>query len=559
MQNTANSRLIPVVEAALLTAIPYADSLDGPIRLLSHEEFKQIFNCRYQEGMHINSCQLQNFLKSSNPEDDRVASEITGIISLLTWETLEFGVNERLRHPLENLVIRKFNPDSGIGFGLFLAPDSPIIRRGTVVALYGGEVIEVNEQNKERFVAYGTIGERGKVDQYIFKYTTQYIVSARDVGGIARFINHMPILSKQDLALCIKGHLLDPNYIKAILSYIHRHATSSNHDEGICFPKEMGDFLQQYYALLLRGDTCNAYSHFKNELSEVVQFIMQRYEFFHCSDDGNELDKLIFHAENDKHKVVTANLVKTPYIDANGRQFWVLVANRDIAAGEQLGYSYGDAAFTILGKFPRYFMSKGRELMSRTTYYLQGAAKVSFFNKVIDSAGNVREQALDVSFENLHKTLLTKHVIQARAINQCIPNVRETIVSTYAIRDQMCDSGVLPREYYGRLTCAIGVVTILRVRFPDVDIQAYYANPGRMEVARYGNGADIDAYKVNVVCKAESRRKYSDILMFFQQKPKCVAKMKIKHEIFQVVLEDVNEAGVNPAKDIPPVLAELCV
>ena len=559
MQNTPNSRLIPVVEAALLTAIPYADSLDGPIRLLSHEEFKQIFNCRYQEGMHINSCQLQNFLKSSNPEDDRVASEITGIISLLSWETLEFGVNERLRHPLENLVIRKFNAESGIGYGLFLAHNSPPILRGTVVAIYSGEVIEIDEQNKERFVAYGTIGERGKVDPYIFKYTMQYVVSARDVGGIARFINHMPILSKQDLALRIKAYLLNPNYIKAILSYIHRYATCSNYDAEACFSKEVGDFLQKYYNLLIQGDTYSAYSCFENDLSDIAQFIAQRYEFLHSSDNGNELEKLVFFVENDKHKVSTANLVKTPYVDANGRQFWVFVANRDILGGEQLGYSYGDAAFTILGKFPRYFMANGRELMPRTAYYLQGATKVSFFNKVIDGEGNVREQVLDVSVENLQKTLLNRHVIQARAINQCIPNVRETIVSTYTIRDQMCDSGVLPREYYGRLTYAIGVVTILRVRFPDVDIQAYYANPGRMEVARYGNGADIDAYKVNVVCKAESRRRYSDILMFFQQKPKCVAKMKIKHEIFQVVLEDVNEAGVNPAKDIPPVLAELCV
>jgi hypothetical protein len=562
MQNSFDSLLVPVVKVAELQAIPYADTIDGPIQYLTPEEFKQKFNCDYMEGLYIAHDQLAKYLTTldEHVERLRINCDANTLIALLSPKALQRAVCERLTHPLMSVAIRKFSIAAGVGYGLFA---TAIIPTGTVI-IYSGEFLERNEQNKYRLLTHGAIAERGKVDCYTFSCTTTYSISARDTGGIARFINHMPVYSADDIARHVRMLFLDPNYVDDLLHYIKRrnsYCHQFQRDAGFFIHAEVATLLQDYReALCSSQNKYQTYLCYATQLAVLEAFIVDKYQFMQTTEDKNtnELNKLLFPNGSNKYKICTANLVKTSYVDENGCMFWVLVATRNIAANEQLGYSYGLDNFTASGQFPRYFINGGRELLPRSAYRLDDSVKISFFNPVIDHQdGSRREQAAGVSVEILEKTLLTCPCVTLYLENQTLSNVENVPSSTYSIRDQLCDREILPSIYYGRLSYTIAAVTFLRDFLPNVDVQAYYANPRELEMATHGTPTSLDTYKVNIVCRASTESQFCSMINFFgaANRKHCRTKMILSESIGQIVLTDVNE--VDQHSRLCPITEEL--
>ena len=64
----------------------------------------------------------------------------------------------------------------------------------------------------------------------------------------------------------------------------------------------------------------------------------------------------------------------------------------------------------------------------------------------------VKLLVLGFSIECLEKTLFPNDGVMPNVTNQCIPNARQTTVSTYSIRDQLCCcNDILPSEYMASL------------------------------------------------------------------------------------------------------------
>ena len=552
MQQSSSNKLISLVKAAELSLIPYSGSLNGPVQYLTHEEFRQKFNCIYGEGLYISPSQLKKYKENMfNKEDDRLISTLTGLISLLSTTDIEKGVLQRMNCPLDGLVIRKIN--NQIGCGVFTT--NPI-ERGTVVALYSSELIENTDETITRFSSGGTYTEREKIDVYSFCYTEIFEVSARDIGGIARFINHMPMHSNRALELQVKKRLLDLDYIKDILSYIRQGEAHNNPQVYIHVPNELITILQQHYLFLCSGQ-CDAKTYWNDGLSTLAEFIIKHYRKIHFSDQpDSELDNLVFTNNHELYEVCTANLVKTTYICPNGHGLWVLVANSNIPAGAQLGYSYGLSFFNACGIRPKYFTNNGREmLMPLASYHLIGRANISFFNYITYN-NQPMQQFIQCSMESLETQILPKYEVELNTPSQ---SVKSSIMSTYAIRDILCANDILLSTYYGKLTYVIGSVAIIREHFPGIDVQAYYANPVELE-RRSFHGLDINdinLYKINIVCRSENDRSFYTMFNFFKAKPHCNAKMHLQAKIHQIVLTSVNDPEIISGKEVVPVLAEL--
>lgn len=557
MQNSLDSLLVPVVKVAELQAIPYADTIDGPIQYLTPEEFKQKFHCDYMEGLYIAHNQLARYLTTleEHVERQRINCDANALVALLSPKALQIAVRERLNHPLMSVVIRKFPTGTGIDYGLFA---TAIIPKGTVI-IYSGEFLERNEQNKHRLLTHGAIAERGKVDCHTFNCTTTYSISARDTGGIARFIKHMPICSTNDITRHVRMLFLDPNYVADLLLYIKRrnsYCHQFQRDAGFYIHPEVANLLQDYCEALRSSENkYQTYLHFATRLATVEKFLVDKYQFMQTTDDEStsELNNLLFPNGSDKYKICTANLVKATYVDENGCLFWVLVAARDIAANEQLGFSYGLDNFTAACQFPRYFINDGRELLPRSAYRLADSVKVSFFNPVIDHQdGSRREQAAGVAVAILEKTLFTCPSATLYLENQTLINVESVSSSTYGIRDQLCSSEILPSIYYGRLSYTIAAVAFIRNFLPTVDVQAYYANPRDLELAMHGKPSTLDTYKVNIVCRARTESQFCSMITFFgaANRRHCQAKMTVSASIGQIVLTDVNECDQHSGRSL---------
>ena len=124
--------------------------------------------------------------------------------------------------------------------------------------------------------------------------------------------------------------------------------------------------------------------------------------------------------------------------------------------------------------------------------------------------------------------------------------------TTYSIRDQLCNSEILPSVYYGRLSYTIAAVTFLRNCLPNVDVQAYYANPRELEMATHGNPSSLDTYKVNIVCRASTESQFCSMISFFgaANRRHCQAKMMVSASIGQIVLTDVNECDQHSGRSL---------
>lgn len=170
-----SNSMLRLINGTCLTEIPYSDKplpLGGKIQKLTHEEFKNKFNCVYSESLHGNPDELtQKYLQNK---------ELHLAIKSKPDLPDSKAIEDRLKNPLDCLVICNMGPE--VGHGLFAATD---IARHTILCLYAGNIEK------------GKVFEEGDSYGYLWgelnAASAKMIVTSLNIGGLARFMQHAPI------------------------------------------------------------------------------------------------------------------------------------------------------------------------------------------------------------------------------------------------------------------------------------------------------------------------------------------------------------------------------
>ncbi len=210
-------------------------------------------------------------------------------------------INDRLKSPLNN-ILHVCLIDEEVGYGVFT---SDPIKAGTIIGIYAGRIEE----------------KLGKQDEYgmDIKDLTGYRINARSIGGVTRFIQHMPFS-------------LAP-IIEAIQKADKQQYLNILFGNGVFLDKEEEDKLDKASIL---------------EQSKKV-YILELKSF-------NEEDKVYGIPDR---SYATANVKFFP-LYYQGKPIIYFQACRDIEAKEQLGVSYGMKHWEVRGKSPRYFDHHGK-------------------------------------------------------------------------------------------------------------------------------------------------------------------------------------------------------
>ncbi|PCH55947.1 MAG: hypothetical protein COC15_03825 [Legionellales bacterium] len=161
-----SSKSSDILVGKLLDKIPYMDDLpcnNPKITYLDSKEFAEKFNCEYFEGLISDTANYQRINFTGN--DDYLLN----------------AVLERLNNPLQSIAI--INMGAKLGHGLFALENIPL---GTVLGVYSGKI--------------------GLSKSSIYSYRG---TDAKEYGGLARFMQHLPISIADNMAYFQKG-LEDP-------------------------------------------------------------------------------------------------------------------------------------------------------------------------------------------------------------------------------------------------------------------------------------------------------------------------------------------------------------
>ena len=275
-----------LVKGKTLEKIAYSEktlSQNADIIYLDPEEFGKKFNFKYSEslfgdtnkfGQYLNNTEICNNIKA-NPEHPKPLS-----------------IKHRLQNPLKHFVVCKIN--DVVGHGLFTTED---IQPDTVLFIYSGEL-----KNMTRYV-------KGDDYQYSWVGDTPVSVEAKSIGGLSRFMQHLPFDPKTVRDYTINGlQKKFPKLTKQIL--------------------EIG-------------------------LPDSI------------SDSFKEINGLDYYSPETRKNLATAN-VQPVLSTINGKPCTVFVAMRMIGNNEQVGISYTESYWHPCRKQTiRYFNLQGEMLPTK--------------------------------------------------------------------------------------------------------------------------------------------------------------------------------------------------
>ena len=305
-----------LVEAKRLEKIPYSDKplpQGGTIEYLSSEEFEKKLGFTYTESLQGDRKELSKYLK-----DKELLSQIRNRMDLPKDE----AVLERLANPLDCLVVCKM--DDQVGHGLFASKDIPA---GTVLFMYSGtiEAAKTYEKGDEYTYCWGSLNSNA----------IEKIVSAKQAGGLSRFMQHLPQDQERH-----KKHLKQ-------------------------------ELLKQFNPVLIAERGIN--------LDEFVEELMQQAK-------DHELEDVKFHDLKMKEQLATGNVHVCQTV-INGVPVIACVAEYDIKAGEQIGFSYGESYWKTAEKKPCYFLKDGN-LIPKTAYAYRKELEKQSVKKLIEKFAN---------------------------------------------------------------------------------------------------------------------------------------------------------------------------
>lgn len=268
--------------------------LGGIPEKLHISDIVNTFNFKYSENIWISE-EISNHNFGHNPNNQNEWIKISS-----------YALN-----PLnDKLVICYINEK--VGYGVFA---KEIIKAGTIVALYSGEIIPRSSATSN----YGMAIKGGNNDCFA--------VDSKNIGGIARFIQHMPFSTKRVV-----------NFIK-------------NSDLDSFFPRLFAN------GILLDEETVKRLRKIEN-----VDQIMKNEKFSESLEEINkDIDeeiKTITFFENIENVLACAN-IKQYCILYNQKPVVFYEACIDIQPGEQLGVTYNQNYWLTRNIFPELFYLDG--------------------------------------------------------------------------------------------------------------------------------------------------------------------------------------------------------
>lgn len=309
--HTTTKKIRPILEITTPERIAIADkppALGGKVHYISKTDFEKKFNFTFREGIfapeNFYTPELQAEMHQHLQEE-----KIQRTMDKTGLEALEEKLADRLTHPLEKVCVCHMGED--VGWGVF-ALDT--IEAGEIICVYSGVIGHVTASGD-----YANAWVRNR----------QYKVDAKELGGIARFMQHLPMDWDRQLQL----------YVEAAYKSLSQEIL---HRPGI--------------------DT------------KIRQHMQQVLAPFRACD--GELDNLCFTNASVRETLATVNL-KLYHLSYQGVPVDVMVAERTIEKGQLMGWPYGLAYWQQLGKAPRYFTQLGGLIDPANYHYKDQPAAVS--------------------------------------------------------------------------------------------------------------------------------------------------------------------------------------
>lgn len=277
--------------------------LEGEIRRVALEEITEKFGFQYEEDIFLSD----EFFDHNFGHIDEL-----GFI----WEKIV----ARLKNPLNEKLVVCFI-DEEVGYGVF---SKEFIPAGTIIGVYSGEVEISSGQND-----YGMSLYPSSVIQH-----KDLRMNAREAGGIARFIQHMPYsLDKIISEICASK---DIDSIVRILDGNGLFFSDEKDLQKIRIIRETGElYLKSFYE-----EQITALKKIDTELQQEIQ------------------TKSFLTDDSIGTSVAMANVQQYP-IQFNGKPCLYIQALYDIHPGEQLGVPYGLHYWDIKKCSPKYFDAQG--------------------------------------------------------------------------------------------------------------------------------------------------------------------------------------------------------
>ena len=267
---------------------------DRQIEKIDEDVIKERFNFEYRENVIIPDSLERKTRQQKRPHD-------------IPWEKIQ----ERLVSPLNNQLVVCFI-DESVGYGLFT---TTLIKAGTIIGLYAGNLEEISGIDD-----YGMgIGD------------TSLRINAHQVGGITRFIQHMPAKPHSS------AEFLNKATKEAFVEIAKNH--------GIYFqPQELNALNKEAVLRETKATYFSQFTTLKPEQEDILE--------------GDPLEKIL--------EIATAN-VKAFTTTYHQKPILYFQAIRDIQPQEQLGLNYGCDYWAKRGKIPHYFYQNG-QIVPRNQY-----------------------------------------------------------------------------------------------------------------------------------------------------------------------------------------------
>ncbi len=392
----------------------------------------------------------------------------------------------RLHNPLnDKLVVCYINEQ--VGYGLFARQD---IERREVIALYSGvltsnKTAKITDQHNDYSYNIG----------YEDKENNPYEMEANSHGGLARFMQHLPY---------------NPTFIADDWVAYFKQA---NEDEIITHLREQPDAgtATEYelslsakalkYDVLQGGEvhTRNMVAHQTNETGKTWEL--------------ESLDKKTLSMEN----IAWSNVYSFPSV-INGIPVSCLYAERNIQAGEQIGFSYSCGYWCKKNRLPWLFSRQGMSIPPEHCGYqrIPVATSIKSFQRILFFT---KEQYL----QRQHSALPV----------QLVPNL-SIPVSFFSLRRTMASQGVLNKNY-SPLSSNSFVNDLKRWLPSDISIELFNRYPDAKE--------DKQRWLVDVVISCPDELRWKLLTVFFRGSQ--IAK---NCKCFQYTLE-ILIRGVNNSSD----------
>lgn len=277
---------------------------------------------------------------------------------LLTYFKQE--IEHRLKNPLnDSLVVCHI--DKTVGYGVFT---TQAIEMGDIIGIYAGQIPD----NNGLIPAPSEFSESVTSGDYVLG-PEGISTNAGYIGGITRFIQHMPLHKK---------------------AFLNRIDAAAHHEEAVSIGACFGKVVKNYESF---------------KLDNVKAFIKEECESTFSKQDP--LVEAFINKQNDPN-IATANLCVRNYM-IDGVLFSVLMTNRRIEAGEQLGYDYEKTFWQLRNKPFCYFHKSTGAVYNPAPAVLSNKISTDFLNKAAEiyqeGVDFYKQGQFDEAIEKLNESL----------------------------------------------------------------------------------------------------------------------------------------------------------